>query len=163
MQKGQVLIFLLVGTLIAIALAGIFYLRKQTVPKPDGLDEIRQEQAVQLVYPQAAKLRHSESPKRSNLLEGTTTPPFILDTYGVNALDQEVGAFYQQRLEELGWKLAGTPTGMLHKYRRLLFDKAGMRAEVGFWYREDFQDQYPSIDIEGFTMLYELYIFKLAD
>lgn len=145
--------------LLIVVLVGLRLLNRDR----DGLDEIRKESVYQLSYPQATSLGRSETPKQSNFLEGTKFGAQTLYTYGVNASDQQAEAFYRQKLEESGWKLAGTATSSLNTYRQVVYDKGRLRTEIRFWYREDFQSQYPSINIDGFATIYDLLIFGPPD
>lgn len=130
---------------------------------PTSLEQLRQEPALKLVYPQATKLHQFEKPKESAPLEGFQFGAQIRDYYGTAASDEEIEAFYRKELEPLGWRLLGVTGGRLLTYKRLLFKKDRLTLELRFWYKEDFERQLPSIDTEGFTTIYELLIVGPAE
>lgn len=126
-----------------------------------GLEQLRREQASQLVYPQATKLRRIERPKKFVFLEGAKLGPKIRDLYGSQASDEEIATFYTRELEHLGWRFIRETRDIPYTYRELLFlkeDRLAIRIE--FWFKDQFKVIFPSLssEAEKFGTIYEVSI-----
>ena len=156
-QQVRRFLALIVGLALFITAVGCRILSDQD---PTGLDALRKDPVLELVYPEAKVLYRVENPRKEVPLEGVTFGAQVRIFYGSPMSDTEIEAFYKEELHRLGWDFLGTASGRLDTYRRLIYQKDPLSLQVGFWYHEDFQRQLPSVDTEGVTTIFELSIFK---
>lgn len=128
-----------------------------------GLEPLRQEPVLELVYPGATRLHRIETPRKDVPLEGIKFGAQIRDFYGSNVSDKEIETFYREELEQLGWDFLGVAGGRLDTYRRLIYRKDPLSLQIRFWFREDFERQLPSVNTEGIVTIYELLIIGQKD
>lgn len=128
-----------------------------------GLEQLRREGLQQMVYPEAVNLRRSETPKERKILQGYTTSPKMMDLYGVNAPDQEVAVYYQQKLTEMGWKLISDKTDTFNYSRTITLRKEKMTVQVRFWIKRDVAREFPSIKADDYSTIYDVFLIGPSD
>src|SRR6266498_2954814 len=120
----------------------------------DKLNELKHDPAIDVIYPNSTELFRNESPE--HYAEGSTSHAVIRILYGSNDQDPAIEEFYKNKFSDLGFSYLGGSAGRLYTYRRFSFLKDTISVDMGFWFHDDFENQFRSVDISKFKAVYEL-------
>ncbi|MFH1820590.1 MAG: hypothetical protein ABH805_01630 [Candidatus Nealsonbacteria bacterium] len=172
-NKFIVVILIIVVIVVLVILATIigggvmWYManQKNDLKLKNDLEVFKQEAALGLIYPQSIRLHHTETPRISLPLQGIKMGAQVKDFYGAYDSDEEIGAFYQEKLASLGWEFRGVSGSQaLRYYKLLVFYKDEVSFEIQFWSKENFE--YGSslpINYKGRNTIYAILLLGPAE